>query len=118
MPPLPNWTTTASRAWRRRLTERPSHRQRRYLAATPASAPAPAHGVYSSSNGTIAPGDGLAKPIDGQRALPGAAANGHAEQAIEASDEPMGFVDAMFDAPLGLRPRAVAANGSLRYARS
>src|SRR6218665_3062981 len=38
----PNWTTTASKAWRRRLTERPSHRQRRYLAATPASAPAPA----------------------------------------------------------------------------
>src|SRR6218665_1897224 len=114
----PNWTTTASKAWGRRLTERPSQRQRQYLAATPPRGTAPADSVYSRSNGPIAPGDGVAKSIDVHRALRGAAANGHAEQAIEASDEPMGFVDAMFDAPLGLRPRAVAANGSLRYARS
>src|SRR6218665_4119858 len=112
----PNWTTTASKAWHGQPTERPSHR--RHLASTPGKRSCAGAGVYATSNGKSAPGDGSAKTIDVHLAWPGAAADCHAEQAIEAPDEFTGFVDAMFVAPLGLGSRAVAANESLRYARS
>lgn len=45
----------------------------------------------------VAPGEGLAKTIDVHLALLDAVANCHADQAITASDELIGFVDGMFE---------------------
>jgi len=45
----------------------------------------------------VSPGDGLSKTIDVHLALLDAVANCHAEQAIEASDALISFVDSMFD---------------------